>query len=182
MNGVIPLHRVWHWFTFASILIISGLIIHGTAFMPMNKQQWSLSYSLFMSGTCGFSLATVYYFIDLDADDKENSCKNKLQRMASLIFKPLQCMGMNAILVFCWHGPAEQLLESVYVTDTSNPLLDNPKKYTLLSWFQKNVIGGIMGDADMNDGPTSLLYVMTKLAIYFAVTMHLAKIGYFWKV
>ena len=91
-------------------------------------------------------------------------------------------MGMNAILVFCWHGPAEQLLESVYVTDTSNPLLDNPKKYTLLSWFQKDVIGGIMGDADMNDGPTSLLYVMTKLAIYFAVTMHLAKIGYFWKV
>ena len=135
-----------------------------------------------MSGTCGFSLATVYYFIDLDADDKENSCKNKLQRMASLIFKPLQCMGMNAILVFCWHGPAEQLLEFVYVTDTSNPLLDNPKKYTLLSWFQRDVIGGITGDADMNDGPTSLLYVMVKLAIYFAVTMHLAKIGYFWKV
>ena len=48
MNGVMPLHRILHWFTFASILIISGLIIHFTTFMPMNKQLWSLSYSLFI--------------------------------------------------------------------------------------------------------------------------------------
>ena len=150
--------------------------------MPMNKQLWSLSYSLFMSGTCGFSLAVVYYIVDLDIEKQENSLKTKVKRCVSLLFKPLQCMGMNAILVFCWHGPAEQLLEFVYITDTNNPLLDNPNKYTLLSWFQQDVLGSITGDSDLNDGGTSLLYVTVKLTIYFLVTMHLAKIGYFWKV
>ena len=182
MNNVKALHRVWHWFLFASILIIVGLIIHVTAFMPMNKQLWSLSYSLFMSGTCGFSLAVVYYIVDLGVEKQEDSMKTKFQRFVSLLFKPLQCMGMNAILVFCWHGPAEQLLEFIYITDTNNPLLDNPNKNTLLSWFQQDVLGSITGDSDLNDGGVSLLYVIVKLTIYFLVTMHLAKIGYFWKV
>ena len=72
--------------------------------MPMNKQLWSLSYSLFMSGTCGFSLAIVYTCLDVDMPESK-PWKQRLQRLGTRIFKPLQCMGMNAILVFCWHGP-----------------------------------------------------------------------------
>ena len=181
MTGVKTMDRLFHWYGFASFLIIIGLIIHVTAFMPMNKQLWSLSYSLFMSGTCGFSLAIVYTCLDVDMSESK-PWKQRLQRLGTRIFKPLQCMGMNAILVFCWHGPAEELLQAVYITTGNNPLeSDVATKYTIMSWFL-NLLESITGESNPNSRSNSMLYVCIKITIYFIVTVYLANIGYFWKV
>ena len=168
-----PSERLKHWFTFAGILMLVGLIMHWTAFMPMNKQLWSLSYVLFQAGSCGAALAIVYYLVDVE---------NRARTFFSSFFRPFQYMGMNAILVFFYHGTAEAIVNTVYVSPGENyvnPLPPN-KEYSLLSFVHDEVYGGITGDP--HAPATQLLYVLTKIGCFMAATWYLFTIKYFWKV
>lgn len=104
--------KAYHWFFHALFLIVLGIILH-FAGMPINKQLWSFSYLNFMSGACGAALLIVYLMVDVE---------HKYRSFFRKMFRPLEYMGMNAILVFFWHGTAEAILHSVYVTTDADPL------------------------------------------------------------
>ena len=160
-----------HWSAFGTFLVALGLIIHYTI-MEMNKQLWTVSYVFFMAGTCGLSLVVVYCCVDV---------QHALQKYFSLFFSPLQYMGMNAILVFFWHGPAEALLGSVYITDGVNQLDPNLKRHTILTWVQNEAIGNIV-DGGPSAPLTTMIYVLLKITCFLIATWYLYKIKYFWKV
>ena len=88
-----------------------------------------------MAGTCGLSLGLVYAGVDRE---------HRLQKVFRKVFSPLQFMGMNAILVFFWHGPAEAVLDSVYITYGENQLDPSLKRYTMLDWVKNNAIGNLV--------------------------------------
>ena len=74
-----PKARVTHWLSLAGVLMFTGLLMHFTTFMPMNKQLWSVSYVFFMAGSCGAALALVYYLVDV---------KNESQQYFASFFRP----------------------------------------------------------------------------------------------
>ena len=125
--------RLIHWLCLSSTLVIFGLIVH-FAGIPMNKQLWSLSYLLFMSGTCGAALLVSYMMVDID---------HGYRKCFKFILRPLEYMGMNAILVFFWHGTAEAILHSVYITTGSDPLAPNQERHNLLTFIHDQIIGNI---------------------------------------
>ena len=58
------------------------------------------------------------------------------------MFRPLQYMGMNAILVFFWHGPASALIHAIYLTTGPDPTDDSKSntRYTLIWWLKNDAI------------------------------------------
>jgi len=84
-----------------------------------------------MAGTCGWAICLVYALVDME-HPYVKKCEN--------FFKPWQYMGMNAILVFFWHGTASTMLELFYVTESDNPNEAGAVKHTILSWFTEIVL------------------------------------------
>eukprot|EP00945_MAST-04E_sp_MAST-4E-sp1_P002152 g2152.t1 len=168
-----PKARLTHWLSFAGLLMFVGLIMHFTTFMPMNKQEWSVSYVFFMAGSCGAALAVVYYLVDV---------KNGLQQYCASFFRPFQYMGMNAILVFFYHGTAEYILNSVYVTPGKNQVNPDPplEEHSILTFLHDTICGGIVGGEKKPEA--QLLYVLFKISGFLGLAWYLYKIKYFWKV
>ncbi len=160
-----------HWIGFGTFLVALGLIIHATI-MPMNKQLWTVSYVSFMAGTCGLSLVVVYCCVDIE---------HKVQKYFRLLFSPLQYMGMNAILVFFWHGPAEAVLDSVYITYGDNQLDPNLKRHTILDWVKNDVVGNLV-DGGASAPLTTMIYICLKIVCFLIATWRLYKMKYFWKI
>tara|TARA_B110000285_G_C14809275_1_gene461190 strand:- start:57 stop:653 length:597 start_codon:yes stop_codon:yes gene_type:complete len=161
--------RMIHWFTLATVLIGLGVIIH-FAGIPMNKQLWSLSYLLFMSGTCGAALLVAYLMVDIE---------HSYTKHFKFILRPFEYMGMNAILVFFWHGLAEAILHSVYITTGSDPLTPGQERHNLLTFIHDQIIGNI---CNQNAKATQMIYVILKVFCFMGATWYLYKIKYFWKI
>ena len=53
-----------HWTCCALALIAAGVALHASGAILMSKQLWSLSYLLYMGGTCGLALAACYLAMD----------------------------------------------------------------------------------------------------------------------
>ena len=84
-----------------SLMLISGgaAIAIGTAWhywLPINKNLWTSSYALFMSGMAVVTLAVSYYLIDIKGWQKGT--------------RPFRVYGMNAITVFVLSGVVGRLL------------------------------------------------------------------------
>ena len=134
----------------------------------MNKQLWTPSYLFFMAGSCGACLSFFYVICDVLQKPFLRKCVS-----------PLVSLGMNAILLFCWHGPAEELLESVYVQPEPIGNARNVAKHgTLIRVLQKDILQGIFQEKRY----AMLVYVILKI-VAFTIALHIArKRGYFWKI
>ena len=72
---------------------------------------------------------------------------HRYPRVCKMLLFPLQCMGMNAILVFFWHGTAESLLNVVYA---AKPVVGggtaSPKGELLgvNGWIHETILGGMI--------------------------------------
>lgn len=91
-----------------------------------------------MSGACGLALFIIYLMVDIN---------HKFQKVLKSIFRPLEYMGMNAILVYFWHGTAEAILHSVYFTSSVDPQDPSDKRKTIITFIHDQIIGGIFSDA-----------------------------------
>lgn len=169
---------IMHWGICATVLIAAGLVVHFTMW-PMNKQLWSTSYLLFMAGSCGLALTLFYVAIDVSTTLAGQPPLR--QKMLKQLLSPLQFMGMNAILVFFWHGTAETLLNVVFVAGPKVGGGSNSPKYGALfgedGWFQEHVLGFIE-DVHVRQ----LVYVLLKIACFFVGTWLCYRRGYFWKI
>jgi len=167
---------ILHWLSCSTFLIIAGLIVH-FALWPMNKQLWSTSYLLFMAGTCGLALTFVYAAIDFSVSNQPPL----RARFFKTVLSPLQYMGMNAILVFFWHGTAETLLNTFFVAapKTGGGRTD-PSKGALFGddgWFWEHALGFI-DDLQVRQ----LVYVLLKIGCFCVATWLCYRHGYFWKI
>ena len=136
----------------------------------MNKQLWTFSYALFMAGTCGLCLCVWYALVDTEVNAGDD--QGRLRSLASRALAPLRYMGMNAILVFFWHGSATDLLDSVYWQGQTG------EKYALVSGFQQHVVCSAIDSASA----CQLVFVLIKIACFCAACWVCVRIGYFWKI
>ena len=183
-----------HW-SFVSVVLISiGLIIHFT-FFKMNKQLWSTSYLCFMAGTCGACLTLVYGLIDaplarsmVAAENRRggpplsSSFSPKWSSAIKILLSPLQYMGTNAILIFFWHGTAENVLDVVYwqTPQVGGGYVNVVPGYLFGErdgWFNRVLLMGIFSPEF-----AQLVYVLLKIGCYAVAMWQCYKNGYFWKI
>lgn len=119
-----------------------------------------------MAGTCGAAIAATYAVVDRKGG----------WPLARLLFSPLQYMGMNAILVFFFHGTATMLLDIVFV---STPLPGNKGgvRHNLTGWIFDSVLSFVTDHA-----ARQLLYTLLKIACFMVATWVCYRRGYFWKI
>ena len=190
-----PTSIIKHWSLLSGVLIALGLLVHFT-FFKMNKQLWSTSYLFFMAGTCGACLTVVYALIDAPPARSMNaaqfrhgsgpplssSLSPKWSSTIKTFFSPMQYMGMNAILIFFWHGTAESLLDVLYVQQPKigGGYESEIKGYLFGEgdgWFNSVVLGSMM-----NPNAAQLVYVLLKIGLYSIAMWYCYRIGYFWKI
>ena len=185
-----------HWSVVSSTLIALGLLIHCT-FFKMNKQLWSTSYLFFMAGTCGMCLTIVYGLIDAPAAAPSSSHRSgggsggpplssstsvpRWSKAMKLLLSPLQYMGMNAILIFFWHGTAESVLDGAYwqTPKMGGGYEELAPQYLFgerQGWFNRVVLGW------MDPEPAQLVYVLLKIGCYAVAMWYCYRVGYFWKI
>ena len=169
-SGLSSKHQLlMHWSLISFKLVAVGLGLKYAAGMPLNKQLWSLSYCLWMTGTCGAALTVTYMLVDV---------KGRQQKLCRAVLSPFQYMGMNAILVFFFHGPAEAAIHAVYTTRGPDPLQQDQARYTLLTWIRDSAIAAVVGSGP----PAQFVYVLLKVACFMAVPAWCFRIKYFWKL
>eukprot|EP00949_MAST-11_sp_MAST-11-sp1_P001627 g1627.t1 len=163
-------HLLTHWAVMSSVLMGLGLILHFTTY-KMNKQMWTPSYLFFMAGSCGMCLSFFYVLCDVITTERP-------KRIIRAIVSPLVAVGMNAILVFCWHGPAESLLEAVYIRPVAIGDAPPNDKHTIIDLLRHGILGAMITDLRW----VQFVYVMLKIGTFTAVMVYCRKIGYFWKI
>jgi hypothetical protein len=93
-------------------------------------------------------------------------------------------MGMNAILVYVCHGPAQNFIDAFYY---ATPLPGDggfdhsPAQGALLGGegvFSVKLLGAVFSDPKAR----LLAYVLLKLLVYVAAAWACAKRGFFWKI
>lgn len=95
-----PLEKVCGLFVFGNFALVLGSIMD--IWLPINKNLWTSSYTIFMAGMALIFLAMCYWLIDIKG----------YRRWA----KPFIVFGSNAILVFALSGMVARLLIAIKVT------------------------------------------------------------------
>ena len=118
---------------------------------------------------------------DDDAARERRAARRGSRGWARWLLFPLQCMGMNAILVFFWHGTAESLLDAVYAADPTITSGGEGKRHVLFGThgaFHQSVLGGFIADP----AARQLVYVLLKICCFLLATFVCHRVGYFWKI
>ena len=92
---------VWMMIAGLACLWIGAMI--DATFMPINKNLWSTSYCIFMSGWALLIFAVFYWLID---GNGSNQLREKSQRM----LLPFTIYGMNALFIFAFSGLVAKML------------------------------------------------------------------------
>ncbi|UCH62689.1 MAG: DUF5009 domain-containing protein [Fidelibacterota bacterium] len=80
--------RVFQWLLWGSILLITGILLDYV--IPINKQLWTPSYSIFMAGLAGLFLGIIYWLIEIKEWKKWST--------------PFIMLGMNPLIIFWMSG------------------------------------------------------------------------------
>ncbi|MEE9161768.1 MAG: DUF5009 domain-containing protein [Candidatus Neomarinimicrobiota bacterium] len=97
--------RLRQWLIYGVVLVVLGQLAH--FLMPINKQIWSPSYALFMSGLGGLFLAACYWLIDVRG----------LKKWAT----PFIMLGLNPLFIFWMSGFLVRNLTLVKLTTEDGP-------------------------------------------------------------
>jgi predicted acyltransferase len=139
--------RLLFWGVIASI---AGVLLDWWL-MPINKQIWTPSFTVFTAGMAMLGLGAVYYVADVRG-----------RRAWAL---PFTIYGMNAILAFVLAGVAGRLLALVKVGDANTPVLTYVYRHVLVPNFA-------------HEANASLAYAIAFVLVFLAVmtVMYLLKI------
>ncbi len=145
----------------AAGLFFAGAIALGVGGMmdwafPINKNIWSPSYAVFMSGYALVVLATCYYAVDVNGWKKWT--------------EPFVVFGVNALLLFFASGILARVVGNMIKFPVGEETLSLQQfiyKYLLASWA-----GEMVG---------SLLYPLLLLALWYVVLRDLYKRNWIWK-
>ncbi|KAJ1380890.1 putative heparan-alpha-glucosaminide N-acetyltransferase [Sesbania bispinosa] len=124
--------RLKHWLLLGLALLTSGVILHFTHAIPLNKQLYTLSYVCVTSGAAALVFSAFYILVDIWG--------------LKFLFMPFQWIGMNAMLVYVMaaEGIFAGFINGWYYGDPHNTLLMPFKHLKIISrWriFQGNASG-----------------------------------------
>ncbi len=105
-------------FVCGNVLMFAGAILN--IWLPINKNLWTSTYSVFMAGLAMDIFAVCYWLVDVKGH----------QRWA----KPFAIYGMNAITVFMLSGILGRILLEVKVRDAAGNAVAL-KNYLFQNWF-----------------------------------------------
>lgn len=143
--------RLFQWLALGSFLTVLGLTLD--FLIPINKQLWTPTYSIFMAGMGGLFLAGCYWLIDV---------KGK-----TAWAQPFVMMGMNPLIIFWFSG---FLVRNMYLIDIGETNLRN--------WLYVNGYTSWLGDTNI----ASLLFALSNVAFWLLVGWVMYRRRWFVKV
>jgi len=90
------------------VFLVLGLALD-TAFIPINKNLWTPSYAVFMTGWALLALALLHAF----TDESTAPVRDRARRFVL----PLTIFGMNALFLFAFSGLVARLLGAIHLGD-----------------------------------------------------------------
>jgi predicted acyltransferase len=95
--------------------LVLGLVLDSSWF-PINKNLWTPSYAVFMTGWSLLGFALLFAFLD--------EARPSIRDRARAICMPLTIFGMNALFIFAFSGLVARFLvkESLYAPIRALPL------------------------------------------------------------
>ncbi|KAL4202773.1 hypothetical protein AMTRI_Chr02g222850 [Amborella trichopoda] len=150
--------RLKHWTLMGSSLLILGMVLHFTSAIPLNKQLYSFSYVCLTAGAAALVFSAFYLLVDI-----WGWCS---------IFLPLECIGMNAMLVFVMAA------EDIFAGFINGWYYNDPHN-TLVYWIKKHVFIKVWHSERVG----ILLYVIfAEILFWGLVAGILHKRGIYWKL
>jgi heparan-alpha-glucosaminide N-acetyltransferase len=154
---------LWMWGVTVGVCAAFGLAL--LPVLPSNKQLWTPSYALLNAAMCGGALVLVYA-----------ACDVAKSRVANTLLRPFQWMGMNALFVFVMAASDvfETILDAFFVGTPGN---------NFTSWLHTALFNPLFRGATRWDphGFAQMMYVLTKIAFWLAVSGLLHKRRWYWK-
>jgi len=145
----------WMFFV-ACILLFVGVVMDN--WLPINKNLWTSSYSVFMAGMALLVFAWCYWIIDV---------KGYRRGM-----RPFAVYGMNAITVFVLAGVFGRLMGMISVGST-----DEGKAISLKTWIYTTFFTPLGGPYD-----SSLLFALAFVLFLYAIAYIMYRKNWFLKV
>ncbi len=127
-------------FTASCGLLLSGLVMN--IWMPINKNLWSASYSVFMAGMSTGIFALFYWLVDA--------------RGHKAWAKPFVIYGQNALAAFVFSGMVARLMEEIKVPDAGG------RTVPLQQWVYRNALLPMA-----QPKRASVLYAVANVAVVF---------------
>lgn len=145
----------WMFFV-ACILLFVGVVMDN--WLPINKNLWTSSYSVFMAGMALLVFSWCYWIIDV---------KGYRRGM-----RPFAIYGMNAITVFVLAGVFGRLMGMISVGST-----DEGKAISLKTWIYTTFFTPLGGPYD-----SSLLFALAFVLFLYAIAYIMYRKNWFLKV
>lgn len=136
-SGISKEEKTIRMFVYGNILLLAGLIMDN--WLPINKNLWTSSYSVFMAGLALVVLGVCYWIIDAKG----------FRKWAI----PFEIYGLNAITMFVLAGLLGRLFSVVKATGSEGTPM------SLKSWYYQNLFVPL-GDPMFVSFLHSLLYVV----------------------
>lgn len=152
--GRSPEEKTAWMFVSGTALLLLGAILD--MWLPINKNLWTSSYSIFMSGWALICLASFYWLIDVKG----------YTRWA----RPFVIYGMNAILVFVLSGVVARMLTLISITQNDGTGI------SLKSWFFTALYLPLASPIN-----ASLLFAISFVLLMYLVAWAMWKKGWFLK-
>ncbi|CAL0311215.1 unnamed protein product [Lupinus luteus] len=150
--------RLKHWLLMGLALLTSGIILHFTHAIPLNKQLYTLSYVCVTSGAAALVFSAIYIMVDIWS--------------LKLLFMPLKWIGMNAMFVYVMAAAG------IFAGFINGWYYDDPQN-TLVYWIQKHVFIKVWHSKRVG----ILLYVIFAEILFWAVVSGiLHRLGIYWKL
>lgn len=142
-------------FTFGAVLLFIG--IWWDWILPINKNIWTSSYSVFMAGLAAIVFAFCYWIIDVHGYKKWT--------------KPFEVFGLNAIAVFVFSGMLGRLAYMIKVTG------DDGTTVTIKTWIYSHWFVPL-GEPVI----VSLYFAIAWLIMLYLIALFMYKMEWFLKV
>ncbi|KAF7805090.1 heparan-alpha-glucosaminide N-acetyltransferase isoform X1 [Senna tora] len=150
--------RLKHWLFMGLALLVSGIILHFTHAIPLNKQLYTLSYVCVTSGAAALVFSAFYIMVDIWG--------------FKYLFLPFKWIGMNAMLVYVMAA------EGIFAAFINGWYYDSPHN-TLVYWIQKHIFIEVWHSKRVG----ILLYVIFAEILFWAVVAGvLHQLGIYWKL
>lgn len=151
------------WMMLAGLLCLwLGAIIDAT-FMPINKNLWTTSYCIFMTGWALLLFAAFYWLID-------GNDSAALREVSRRWLQPFTIYGMNALFIFAFSGLVAKMLVAIKFSYNGTPVA------------LKSVLVAPLKALPVTPETASLLFALLFNGAMFAIAWFMWKKKWFVKV
>jgi predicted acyltransferase len=148
---------VWIALIGFALVFLGGGLAH--TLMPINKNLWTVSYSVLMSGWALLAFGAFYWLMD--------ACENEAVRAGAKVwFTPLTVFGMNALFIFVLAGLVGRLLVFTKLQGVST----------------KSVLYAPLKSLPLEPRATSLLFALAFTLVMFLIAWIMWKKRWFIKI